>query len=859
MSPRELTYAYMCRDSKNLYVAFKCHETNLNPDFSLTHKIIARSKIRDDKNLWRDDCVELFIKTDIMSKNYFHIIVNTINTIYDSSFLQGVKWDSRAKIKVAKNEKFWSVEMAIPFSSLKKGKVRDGEKWLVNFCREQKSFAEDSCWSPTFGSFLNVENLGRVVFRDKTAAIFFPQTFEKLSPGENTLVLSVKPETSLSVDVKTNIVFSSGKCFSSSQKYQLQGAKLNTVKHNFTLAKSQMDNPKNTDFRFNYQIADHANGKLLYQSAGFVQSTEKYTPLKTSIFLYNRKKDLYLAQDSAHVLRFDIQRAKDLKAGKIKDLEVTVKLPEFIEIVNPLDGKRHYRSNPPLSFSKKKIILKSVPYKLYKMKFSSGILYEMGRKSREANHFLLMLHCRKNPSENKSYDMYYRVSAKINGKFAAEPERKLKIKVMKTVKGKKPKRIVIADWSTGMARQLLWLTKKEKLLMFHNWNSAGFNVKALHEFGLVLYPASDRAQIRKFGIKIMRGVPTNSQNIFDRTYINMFLGADKYLKRNPQYRAVNMEGKSQAKIICSTHVANPRSKYQKEFAAWVGGMVKEYECLMFDHEVPVFKHYSCCFCPRCLQEFGKQYKIRGKIKRWHLLTRYKDKWVDFKCRQNAKMMKLIRKYAHQANPKSKLFMYCGYEKSSNHSHAGINFKYCNDSVDVVTCGYGRPLDRIKLTKKLIAPTPLVGGEIIWWRHGGNYDLSKIRPRMFRRITDSLGGMFPFYTTYVDGRFWNVIGDISRLVSEYETFFIKGRYGSDLVKVLSGGSASDVTVLKNSANERLVFVFNNTDKVKKMTLLNKRLPAKANCFDYYSKERINSPGKINVIIPAQDVKVIVVKK
>lgn len=331
------------------------------------------------------------------------------------------------------------------------------------------------------------------------------------------------------------------------------------------------------------------------------------------------------------------------------------------------------------------------------------------------------------------------------------------------------------------------------------------------------------------------------------------------MKRNPQYRAVNNERKSQAKIICSTHVANPKSKYQKEFAAWVGKLAKEYECLMFDHEVPVFKHYSCCFCKRCLREFGKQYNIKGKIKRWHLFTRYKDKWVDFKCRQNAKIMGLIKKYVHQANPKSKLFMYCGYEKPLFHSHAGINFKYCSNSVDLVTCGYGRPVDRISLTKKLIAPTPLVGGELIWWRHGGNYDLNKIRPRLFRRITDSLGGMFLFYSSYVDGRFWNAVGDISCLVSEYEDFFIKGKYGTDLIKVLSGGSDADVTVLKNSASERLIFVFNNTDKVRKIILLNKRLPAKANCFDYYSKEKFNSPAKINLIVPAQDVKVIVVKK
>lgn len=859
VTPYEPTLAYACRDSKKLYVAFKCYENNLNPDYGLTHKVIARSKVRDDKNLWKDDCVELFIRPNAASKNYFHLIVNTINNVYDSSLLQGAKWNSNAKIKVSKNKKFWVVEMAVPLSSFGKNAITNGTEWLVNFCREQKSFSEDSCWSPTFGSFLNVKHLGRMIFRENIVKIIFPKTFEKLTPGENILDMSAKMRRNGMVNVTTNIVFDNGNHFSKSKKYKLKANKTAQINHKFLLDTAQLNNPQNTSFKFNYQLADCADGKLLYQSAGFIQSTEKYSPLKTDVFLYNKRKDLYLARDSAHIIRLDIQRAKDISDSKIKNLELQVKLPAFIEIVNPLDGKRDYRSNPPLSFSKKKITIRSVPYNLYKMKFSADILYEMGRKSKEANQFLLMLHILKKTTNDKNYDMYFQSSAQINGEIGWEPERKIKIKMMKAAIGKKPKRVVILEWSTGMTRQLHWLTEKEKSLMFYNWKTAGFNVKALHEFGLVLYPAHERAQIRKYGIKIMRGMPTNSQNIFDRKYINMFLGADKYLKRNPQYKAINHEKKSQVKIICSTHVANSGSKYQKEFATWVGKLAKEYECLMFDHEVPVFKHYSCCFCNRCLQEFAKQYKIKGKIKRWHLLTRYKDKWVDFKCRQNAKIMGLIKKYAHQANPKCKLFMYCGYEKPLFHSHAGVNFKYCNNSVDVVTCGYGRPLDRISLTKKLIAPTQLVGGELIWWRHGGSYDLDKIRPRLFRRITDSLGGMFLFYTSYVDGRFWNAVGDISRLVSEYEKFFIKGKYGAGLVKVLSGGSVADVTVLKNSANERLIFVFNNTDKTKKFVLLNKRLPAKASCFEYYTKKEISSPSKINVVVPPQDVKVIVIKK
>lgn len=524
MNPYEMTHAYACWDFKKIYIAFKCYENNLNPDYGLTHKVIARSKIRDDKSLWKDDCVELFIRPNVTSRNYFHIIVNTINNIYDSSLLQGVKWDSNAEVKVSKNKKFWVVEMSLPFSSFGKNTISEGTEWLVNFCREQKSFAEDSCWSPTFGSFLNVEHLGRMVFRENSTKIILPKTFEKLTPGENTLNLSARARRNGAVNVTTNIVFTNGKRFSKSKKYQLKADKTVQIKHKFSLDNAQLNSPQNTSFKFNYQLADCADGKLLYQSAGFIQSTEKYSPLKTDVFLYNKQKDLYLARDSAHIVRMDIRRAKNLSGSEINNLELQMKLPSFIEIVNPLKGKRDHRSNPPLSFSKEKIKINSIPYNLYKMKFSTDILCEIGRKSKESNQILLMLHTLKKAAKDKNYSIYFQASAQIDGKVGREPERRINIRVMKAAIGKKPEKIVILEWSTGMTRQLHWLTEKEKSLMFYNWKTAGFNVKALHEFGLVLYPAGERAQIRKYGIKIMRGLPTNSQNIFDRKYINMFWG-----------------------------------------------------------------------------------------------------------------------------------------------------------------------------------------------------------------------------------------------------------------------------------------------------------------------------------------------
>ncbi len=63
--------------------------------------------------------------------------------------------------------------------------------------------------------------------------------------------------------------------------------------------------------------------------------------------------------------------------------------------------------------------------------------------------------------------------------------------------------------------------------MFDNWKNAGFNIKGLQEFGMIIYSPEDLAAMRNRGIEPMKAILTNSQNIFDPNYINMFPGAEE--------------------------------------------------------------------------------------------------------------------------------------------------------------------------------------------------------------------------------------------------------------------------------------------------------------------------------------------
>jgi len=132
----------------------------------------------------------------------------------------------------------------------------------------------------------------------------------------------------------------------------------------------------------------------------------------------------------------------------------------------------------------------------------------------------------------------------------------------------------------------------------------------------------------------------------------------------------------------------------------------------------------------------------------------------------------------------------------------------------------------------------------------------VRLNLFRRITDSNGGLMIFYGTIVDGRFWTAVGDISRLVSEYEPFFLNQVKAHDLVAIQSGFQQGDLAVFRNETGERLIFLFNNTVEAGVYQFRNlARIPG-ARLWDYYAGRDLGDPEDVKVEVAPLDVKVLV---
>ena len=149
------TTAYVCYDAKNIYIAFDCKEPFMD-------KLKANVKDRNGE-IWNDDCVEVFIDPGLSQKNYYHFMVNTLNT-QGNEKCNGVLnpekgWDGHWKSSTRVSLYGWTVEMKIPFSNFDLA-ANTGTSWGINLCRERKVEPENSTWAPVEGVFHSPEKFG---------------------------------------------------------------------------------------------------------------------------------------------------------------------------------------------------------------------------------------------------------------------------------------------------------------------------------------------------------------------------------------------------------------------------------------------------------------------------------------------------------------------------------------------------------------------------------------------------------------------------------------------------------------------------------------------------------------------------
>jgi len=152
------TVAYLAYDDKALYVGIKANESRLG-------QLRISQYMRDDPDMWVDDCLELFLDPDFDSVTYHYVSLNRWGVYFDSYELDR-SYDGDFGVVAAQGEGHWSVELRLPFAELRVPAPRPGDVWGFNLGRErQPQPREFSMWAHRLKRwFHEPENFGCIVF-----------------------------------------------------------------------------------------------------------------------------------------------------------------------------------------------------------------------------------------------------------------------------------------------------------------------------------------------------------------------------------------------------------------------------------------------------------------------------------------------------------------------------------------------------------------------------------------------------------------------------------------------------------------------------------------------------------------------
>jgi hypothetical protein len=132
------TEAWIACDATNLYIAFRCHEPEMNK--------LRATEQKQGGAVYLDDSVEIFLSTNPEANGYYQLAANSLGIRYGA--FNRMSWNADWKCAAAKDRDDWTIEFAIPIASFDRSALET--PWRINLCRTRYAGKEPehSSWSP---------------------------------------------------------------------------------------------------------------------------------------------------------------------------------------------------------------------------------------------------------------------------------------------------------------------------------------------------------------------------------------------------------------------------------------------------------------------------------------------------------------------------------------------------------------------------------------------------------------------------------------------------------------------------------------------------------------------------------------
>ncbi|MCE5241116.1 hypothetical protein LLH23_21850 [bacterium] len=836
----EQTRARLAYDEGHLYLCLECCESVLDPVLQKRAAFKAEQTAHDS-NVFSDDVVELFLQPSPDQPVYYHLAVNSRGAVYDAHCqAEGIfdkAWDSGAQAQARVGDKSWTLEIAIPRDRLGAADFGSAGCWRVNLCREEKPAVENSCWSPTGGPFHTPARFGVLGFGSPSVSAGSVD-LGALRKGTSRVQLTVSnatPEAHVvsvaAAVVGTNPVSEIGRAMA-----RVEPGQSATIPVEYTATSGEG--------ALRYEIVQ--DGRLVLLSPGYPLQSDSPFIACVSVLGKNQchvATGFSVAEGEPLVLPLVLPASFE-EAG-FRDAQVTLEVPEFLRLVSPLGVPRRFPA--PLRVQEETISREGQPYRRLVLDFGpASVTYAAAREQREyvENPLVFRAEYVGRPDTPPSYVVAYEM--RLNGQSKAEGA--VPLTLLPPLARKSPRQLVVCNWPCGSTYYNGFfgrLSLAEQEAIFDSWTRTGFNSYS--------HAGSLAKRYEELGLKTALGLPGTLDGLCASVP-----EVSAYLRAHPEFQDANGAGKALPGVVSPAYLLTPDCPVRPLIGGFVAKAAGQYPVLSWDYEVPVARPESIGFGPHNLAAFRQFARIADTVALTPeaVLRDYRPQWIDFRCRQNAGVVKLLQDSVKAANPKCEFFVYSGYQGAHTQETYGINWEYVAPYLDQAWCGYGRPVQETQDTLRALQGKPLVGGELAWLGDGHPYDQDGTELNLLRRLTDCAGGVMVYYDWLVDGRFYTGLSRTAAVAADFEPFFRDGRRDDSLATVQAGGEGNVVVYTRGA--ERLVFLFGAGKGMQDFRVQVKGLPVGAVGLDYWDKQPVAVSPLLTASVPANGVKIIHVR-
>lgn len=167
-------------DEKGIYIGIR----NFEPEIGKICRSVE-PVVKDDPNLWRDDCAELYFDPDALGIGFTQFVVNANGAVGDLRRQDRAvvlsDWNGEAWIaKTGIHSDCWCAEIFIPWTDLGR-KVASGDLWRFSHLRFAWARGFQGVSSSIGASFRTAEKLGYLYFSDGREPVTSRKAAELLS------------------------------------------------------------------------------------------------------------------------------------------------------------------------------------------------------------------------------------------------------------------------------------------------------------------------------------------------------------------------------------------------------------------------------------------------------------------------------------------------------------------------------------------------------------------------------------------------------------------------------------------------------------------------------------------------------